>query len=93
MGRTQTDIGLCIELVVQWFQDIVVKVVVSHLNAGQAAREWSVQQTWFVGEYSSALQNDGIGVQTRRVLNHHKLSTLDKTCIIIMYIIEITVIN
>lgn len=73
-----------------------MKVVVSHLDAGQATREWSVQQTGFVGEYSSALQNDGIGVQTRRVLNHHKLSTLDKTCIlciIIMFIIEITVIN
>lgn len=48
--------------------------VMIHLNSSQAAREWSVQKTRLVGEDSSALQNDGVGIWTWRVFNNHKLS-------------------
>ncbi len=44
-----------------------------HLYSCEAAREGSVQQTGFVGEDSGAFQNDGVGVQTGRVLHNHKL--------------------
>jgi len=72
--RKRTDLVNVFSCINQFtIESIHVMFQFPHLYPSQAAREGAVQEAGLVGQDGGALQDDGVGVQTRRVLHHHKL--------------------